>query len=186
LRARRAARHVFRTVINIKNFRSAPSGEFLQRLVNFGVGLHGLDLVRINVAVKITEERKISPDVLDRQVIGVRENVGRNAAAMQSGVQFNHRRNGRENVREKFAKFFQCALKAGDPPRLLKKFQPGQPSGFVVHQQMRVEKEGFDSGNRQGAVRGDARDGDAVIEIHQDLAQIKYNNFRGFHDRRYK
>jgi hypothetical protein len=82
--ARRAARHVFRPVIQVKNLRAAPSGEFLQRLVNFGVGLHGLDLVGKNVAVKIAEERKIPSDVLDGQVVGVRENVGRNAAPMRS------------------------------------------------------------------------------------------------------
>ncbi len=69
--ARRASRHVFRPVIQVKNLRTMSSGEFLQCLVNFGVGLHRADFVGENVAVEVAEERKTPPDMFDGEVVGV-------------------------------------------------------------------------------------------------------------------
>jgi hypothetical protein len=45
-----------------------------------------------------------------------------------------------------------------------------------------LSQEGFDSVRRQFAARGDTRDGDVVVEIHQDLAQVKYNDHFRFHE----
>src|SRR5579862_1149272 len=67
----RAGRHIFRPVIQVDDLRALPSGECFERFVDFSLRLHRADLVRIDVTVEIPEEREISIDVFDGQVIGV-------------------------------------------------------------------------------------------------------------------
>ncbi len=69
--AHRTRRRIFRPVVQVDDFRAAPPGQLFQRFVNSGFGFHGADFARINVAAKGFEERKISLDMFDRQIIRI-------------------------------------------------------------------------------------------------------------------
>ena len=174
--ARRAGGDIFRAVVNIKNFRAASSRQAFQSLVNGRVRLQSLDFVGKNVAVEILEEGKIPADVLDGQVVRVGKNVGLESAPPQFRVQFNHRRNFRENVGKHAAKFVDVAEKAGGVLDLIEKFPSADQAGFKFDQRRRTAQEGVKISRRLRAARGHPARGDGIIEIHQHLAEIKDND----------
>jgi hypothetical protein len=62
---------------------------------------------------------------------------------------------------------------------------PVDGAGLVTEEQGRVVNEVLDLHCVLLASRGDSPAGDAVVEIHQDFAQIKNDNF-GFHHWRFE
>src|SRR5438128_886570 len=135
--------------------------------------LHRAVLAGQNVAVKPAEEGKMLPDMTDCQLIGVREDVGRNTALSQVGLQFHHGLNGRENVGKELTELFDGAAKAGGRLHSGEELFLRDSAGFKAKQQGRMVDPCLHLCGRHGAARGDSPGCDAVIRIHEDLAEVE-------------
>ena len=81
------------------------------------------------------EERKILPDVFDRKVVRVGENISRNSTPTQFSLHCHHRRDFAENVRKIAAKFLDGSLKTGRGADLVIKLLPVDLAAFVLDEQ---------------------------------------------------
>src|SRR2546425_710436 len=88
-----------------------------------------------------------------------------------------HRLNGRENVAEELTEFVDAAAKAGGRLYLGEKLFFVDLAGFKPEEQGRVVDEVPNVVRRELPSRGDSSRRDAVVEVHQDLPQIKRNRF---------
>ena len=131
------------------------------------------------MSVEVGEERKVSPDVFDGQIVGVGENIGRDALAPQFGVECDHRRHFPKDIGEVLTELRQVALKAGGLTDFVIKFMARQQAGFVTVEQGRMIEKLLDLGRRHVATRGNAPASDGVIKVHEHFAEIE-NNDGGF------
>ena len=180
--ARRARRHIFRPVVKVDDFLAASPGEFFQRLVDF----------RSPVSSRPPRTNKCS-----RQNSGRTENSDGCArwpdrwCSKKCNVLNPRRRNsacssiiGAISVKmsaKNSAEFLKLAAESrwlAGPGRKI----PAASAGpiRIPRATASAKKKCSTSGRRQAAPRGDARDGNRIIEIHQHLAQIKNDNSR-FH-----
>ena len=182
--APRSRRDVFRAVINVDQVRATPSAHFFHRIVDGRVRFHRADFVGINVAIKVFEERKVSPDVFDGEVVGVGKNVGLETALTQFGVQCNRAGHFRKDVREITAELRQVAAKADRVADGVVKLLAREATGFVIHQQRRTAKKRVQRFRRDGTARSDFPFGDGVVEFHENFAEVEDEDGSIIHGRK--
>ena len=175
--ARQPALDIFRTIVQINDVCAAATGHFLHRGIDFRIRLHRADLVGINVAVEVFEERKVPLDVLDGKVIGIGEDVGFETAPAQFRVERDHGRDFGEDVREITAEFREAALETNGVADFFKKLLPGDLAIFVLDDQGRAAQKGSQVEQRFRAAGCNFAGGYRIIEIHQHLAKIKDDDF---------
>ena len=134
-------------------------------------------LVGQNVIVELAEERKAAAKVADRQFVGVREDVGWDATLAQLGVQFYHRLDRGENVGKEFAELFDGSAKSGGRLHFGEKLLLADLSGLEPKEQGGMVDEFLHCFRRHPAAGRDSPAGDAVIEIHEDFAEIENDCF---------
>src|SRR2546422_936706 len=113
----------------------------------------------------------------DGQLVGIRKNIGGNAALPQRVMKPNHGLNGNKNVAEKRGEFLERAAEAGGSADLLVETLLVQESGFKAEQQRRVIDKCPNLIGRHFALQCNPAGSDRVIEINQDFAEIENDDF---------
>ena len=80
------------------------------------------------------EEREVPADMLNREVVGVRENVGREPALAQFGVQGDGAGHFGEDLGEIGPEFRQIALKPDGVPNDFIELHAGELAAFILAQ----------------------------------------------------
>jgi hypothetical protein len=123
---------IFSAIVEIKDLPSTASGDLFHDFVKLGVGFHRAVFIGQHVGIEVREEREVSADVLDREVVCVGKNERWHFHRPQSGMQINHRVDGRENVREELREFFQSAAKTCRCADFFKELPAAEQSHFVA------------------------------------------------------
>ena len=119
--------------------------------------------------------REIAADVSHGHIVGIGQDEGPNLPGAQSLMKLNHRRNGCEDVREKTAELVQTAAKSGGGTHLTEELLSADLAGLIAKKQPRVVDVTLDLACANPAARGNFPRGDGIIEIDQNLAEIKNN-----------
>ena len=111
--------------------------------------------------------------MLNGQVVGIGENVGGDAAPAQARMQFNHRGDGREDVRKKNPEFFEPPQKTRGLTDGLEKLLSRQAPRFISDEQRRAAEKRVQVFRRPRAAGRNPASSDRIVKIHQDLAEIE-------------
>ena len=176
-----AGNDILLPIVKVKDFRPAFSGLTLHHLVKFRIGLHGAVFVGEDVAVEMVEKREIPADMTDRQVVRIGEDKSPEAVAAQIGVELDHEVNRDEDIGEESRELLEGPTKASSAANLLEKTVHAEFAAFEFKEQGGLIDERADLVGGQFAAGGQAAGSDAVVEIDEDLAEIKDNRRRGSH-----
>src|SRR5438874_7852660 len=117
------------------------AGLLLDDFIQTRIRLHRTVLVRKDVAVEISEKRKVVANVADRQIVGIGKNISGKASLAEMALNTDHRLDGRKNVGEETAEDLQIVGKAGFRAELVIELLFAHQAGFITEQQRRLGDE---------------------------------------------
>ncbi len=131
--------------------------------------------------MKVPKNGYALADVRHRQYIDVGEDERWHAARAQPCLQFDHRRDGREDVGERAAEVLFAAPVTGQRLGAAEELRCADVAGLEFTQQVRVRIDRGEYLRRRGAALcGDGVGSAVVVEIKENLAEIKDNAIHYF------
>ena len=115
------------------------------------------------------------------QLVGVGKDVSEQPPLPQRRLKPGHWLDQDKDIGETLTELGEAGAKAGDATDLGVELLGGHGAQFVLNEQGGLVDMLRDFLDGHGAACGDPPRRDAVIEIHQDFAQVKYNRFRNSH-----